>query len=317
MSLKDVVDEIKEAFLDEYKSTQVIFSSRPWAALKRDQRYFTMKLVPFSRSQTQEFFKKWFVDRVEIANEMTSDLNKHLHLYEVVSTPLIATILCVVRAHGGSLPESLVDVHDERLRLLLHDWDSAKGVKRYVFSEKDKYHFIKKLAYHLHEENLRGCSLAEIQSLARKVLGKVDTVEKAKCFVNELIKNNNILLKDAHWRMGILVTCSIKIPAICEAKDNANISLANYFDSGWWESVITIYAQITRDITKLLNDLKALGKLENNLERICELLELHPNTEYETKEQIYKLHEMNEAVEHSFVMYEDYEILRGLGKPKL
>ncbi|HXW55537.1 MAG TPA: NACHT domain-containing protein [Candidatus Cybelea sp.] len=330
--LLDGIDEAESAsvkiseelprLMKQFKAPQWIFTARAWATLTPDPLFCTAALLPFTREQVDEFFQRWFKDNRAHASEIIQHLQKNSHLYGIISTPLVATIFAVVKLLGGSLPSSLNELYEERLRLLLHDWDAVKGVTRDRFSPKDKRFFLRKLAFGLHSQHLRAVPWQGIIKQVVDVLGEIRTTTEAEAFALELVNHNNLLSQDAAGEWGLGHLRFQEHLAAVEARENPNISLADFIDSGWWTEVLTIYADITRDISPMISKVyKARGGegLSNDPEvllALLDLLKLAPNTDRKERYRIEKDWEIYTSVEKSFKNVSDTTILRGKGKPR-
>lgn len=331
--LLDGLDEIASKFanvkgqihelVSKYKKTQCFLSSRPWAVLESKNYFLNIKVLPFTEKQINDFFYTWFQRQPEQAEEIIDHLEQFEELRQIISTPLFATIFAVVKSMGGKLPRNLIELHEERLRLLLHDWDSVKGLKRDQYDSVDKRFLLRKLAYYMHLHVLKSLPLSRIYNLAIENIGAISDIESAESLINEMIQNNNVLFQneDGQWAFGHLQYQEY-LTAL-EVKENPEILLSEYILDGWWESVIKLYAVITRDITKLITD--AYNKYNKTKTLIDEdgvlstklyhLLLLAPNTSNKAKGRVYSELNLYKAVHESFTTLTDTDILLGKGRP--
>lgn len=304
----------------QHPATQCIVTTREWSALEKSAVFFTVNIQPLTKLQVETFFKNWFSDDVRHTKEILSHLKKNPRLYDLISTPLVATIFAVVKYLGGNLPSSTVEVHQERLRLLLHDWDAVRGVKRDKFSARDKLLFLRKFAYELHVKSSRAASKDEVISSVLWHVGQIHERATAEEFIRELVQHNNMLLQDASGSWGLGHLQYQEFLAALEAKENPNCSLADFVVAGWWTDVLRMYAELTRDISKLIYDVTKRGvRLEDHpdlLRNLYGLLALAPNTERRARTIVDKAWEIHTVVEKSFEAVTDDMLLSGRGKPR-
>ncbi len=264
--------------MDENPRAQVIIASRPWAAIRGKTSLFPAQLLPFTKDQVSEFFQRWFAGDPRHATEIEAHLQTQPGLYSFVATPLVATIFAVVKTIGGKLPSSLLEVYEERLRLLLHDWDAIKGVKRDAFDENDKRFFLRRLAYELHDNMRRSTEWTTLVKTALAHLGGIRDSNQAERLVRELsVDHNNVLFQDplGNWSLGHLQYQEYL--AALEAKENPRIDLSARLSKGWWANVLRFYAEMTRDITGLAEAaLRRVdqGPIDDEQNVIAALLEL-------------------------------------------
>lgn len=310
-------------FISDNKSVQCIFTARPWAALDRSHNFINLQLLPFTRDQAKTFFYNWFADEPSHAEDIINHLEKNPNLYEVVSTPLVATIFAVVKLFGQGLPTSLLQVYERRFELLLHNWDAAKGIKRDLFNAADKIFFLRRFAFYMHKQTFRALPWEEVTQIVLNTLGEIKGRDEAEAFAQELVQHNNVLIQheDGNWGLGHLQYQEYL--SALEAKENPRINLAHFIENGWWSSVIKMYSEMTRDISTLIlnsyyvygSKVEGLTGREDILFKLDSLLPLSPNTEEKAKGLIERDIDMINAVESSFVKYSDDEILHGKGRP--
>lgn len=320
--VKMVNSEIAQ-FMSTHESVQCIFTARPWAALDRSSKFLNLQLLPFTREQVKMFFHRWFADEPSHAEAIVSHLESTPNLYEVVSTPLVATIFAVVKLFGHGLPTSLLEVYERRFELLLHNWDAAKGVDRNVFHVRDKIFFLRKFAFYVHKQTQRTLPWEAVIQLILQTLGEIRDWQEAEGFARELVQHNNVLIQheDGNWGLGHLQYQEYL--AALETKENPRINLAHFIESGWWLSVVRMYAEMTRDITDLIvNTYYQYGSKQDGLTtnetilfRLNSLLPLAPNTDDKAKGLIARDIDVLTAIEQSFAKYSDDEILRGKKPP--
>ena len=317
---KDVQTELLD-FMTRFGRTQFIMTSRPWAALLGREQFLTVHLRQFTREQVQHFFANWFVDTPWHAQEIIDFLDENPELYAIISTPLVATTFAVIKSYGGRLPSSLIELYQERLRLLLHDWDAVRGVKRDQFTEADKLFFLRKLAFDLHSNSRRTCHREQMVQLSLKTVGEIRNLTEARSFVEELIQHNNMLFQESDGTWGLGHLQYQEFLTALEAKENPRIQLSQYLRDGWWWSVLKMYAELTRDISGLIHDARKSSPSFHDdqglLGRLHELLELAPNTESEARVQVEGAFEITSVIDRSYDMYSDDDILAGKGRPHL
>ena len=119
--------------------------------------------------------------------------------------------------------------------------------------------------------------------------------------------------QNARWGLGHL-RYQEHLTAL-ELKENPDVSCGNLVGSDWWLPVLRMYAEMTRDISRLIRDADRRGTLERNLRRLHELLQLAPNTSADERKMVERLCDMNSAVKESMEKYSDWDIIMGKGRP--
>ena len=125
-----ITNAIKE-FGGRYRDTQLIISSRFGGKYFAELKYLSIQLLPFTDEQRERFFNAWFENNEDVrSSELLEHISKHAEIGEIVRTPLLATIMCVLAEFKIPLPESEVRLYEERMKLLLGHYDTHKGIKR-------------------------------------------------------------------------------------------------------------------------------------------------------------------------------------------
>jgi hypothetical protein len=309
--------------MQRFPQTQIVFSTRGWAALPPNRAFCTAKLLQFTPEQVTEFLTKWFEEQPTHATEIIEHLDRNPSVYGVISTPLVATIFAVVKLLGGALPSSLIELYDERLRLLLHDWDAARGIKRDLFRAQDKRFFLRKLAFRLHQSAIRALPWRDILSQVIATVGEIKTVDMAETFARELVNHNNLLHKDSKGNWGLGHLQYQEHLAALEATENPAINLAEYIFDGWWRSVLMMYAEMTRDIAPLISKVydghegEGYSGKPKILQALRNLIDLAPNTDSNARQRVERDWEIYVEIKKSFRHLPDELVVKGLGKPKL
>ena len=296
------------ALMSAFRSVQCFVTARDWAASSPNRNMCTVRLLPLTSRQLKSVLHNWSNEYPSHGKDVLEHLEANPHLYKVLSTPLLATLFCAIKLLGGRLPSSAIELYGERLRLLLHDWDAAKGLRRDRFTPDDKLFFLKKFAFELHSEVQRSASWNRVIGLIRRTIGEIADRTQAEDFARELIRHNSMLFQDLEGSWGLGHLQYQEYLTALELKENPRTGLAEYLGRGWWMSVIKMYAQTTRDIGRLIHDANKEYKDKVDglrtdmelLEELSRLLKLAPNTEPEARGIVEPEWEMIEALEDSF-----------------
>jgi hypothetical protein len=287
------------ALLSEYEALQVIASTRPWARLETGPLMLDVVVRPLNDEQVKTFFTRWFSDNVEASAEVLAHIANHPDLRRPISTPLVAVLLAVVRSRGGRLPTSLPEVYDRRLDLFLSDWDSARGVHRNRFDARDKRLFLRKLAYEAHERRVRGLSRSVVLHRATSCLGRI-APQDAEAFVDEIIRHNNLLFEEPGGDIGFGHLQYQEHLVALEARENRMVDLASKLGDEWWSAALEIYAQITTDVSAIIDAAVRKKAVEQHTLQLGQLIGLAPNTEKGLRILVERMLEQDSAVAESF-----------------
>lgn len=253
---------IVEAISDigaSYPNSQIIVSSRASAAYVNDIKYLALTLLPFTDEQVSHFIDGWFIGDPVSGKMVKTHLLRTAELREIVRSPLLATILCVLAEHNVPLPSGEPDMYKERLELLLGRYDMHKKTKRVESRQPLLEVVARKLAFYLHSHTARSSSPAKLQEAAVRLCSKnssVSEVQKIRRAVKELDDPCNVLVPmtaDGDFGFGHLryqeYLCARELCA------NRGIDLAPLLSSPWWKGVLILFARMTDDVSYVITDI--------------------------------------------------------------
>jgi len=166
-------------------------------------------------------------------------------MFELTRNPLMLTVLCVVHHQRGRLPTRRVELYEQCLQVLVHQWCSRGALPR-RFGEREARQVLQPLAHWLHEEH--GRTNAEARSLARVIepplaeaLG-VDSVD-AVGFLRAAGAGPGIVAARGNDRYGLLhpclqeYLCARHLRSLSHGDPAVLDGLAVRFGDPWWREV--------------------------------------------------------------------------------
>ncbi|MCG3125581.1 MAG: hypothetical protein CHACPFDD_00406 [Phycisphaerae bacterium] len=193
VAIPTVLEEV-EALATRYPRCQIVVSSRTSGTVVARVPFVGVTLLPFTNRQRSTFVRRWFRAERARADGILHHLEAHTDVAEIVRNPLLATILCVLAQHGVPLPRSETRLYEERMRLLLGQYDIYKGVQRLQTHSTELGRLAQGIAFSLHERRTRAMGLEDLYRIAQKVIGRELDPLACTIAVNELIDPCGILL---------------------------------------------------------------------------------------------------------------------------
>ncbi|WP_288407884.1 NACHT domain-containing protein [uncultured Herbaspirillum sp.] len=248
-----------------YKDCQIILSARSSGTYLDSSHYLSITLLPFTDEQVINFIDGWFREKHETAEKVKAHLAITPVLAEIVRSPLLATVLCVLAENEVPLPATELNMFEERLKLLLGHYDIHKKTKRLTSHSNLLEEIATKLAFQLHERNIRSAPLLSLERFAIKAFEKKANrlqEEQIRTAVRELVDPCNILspmtpegdLGFDHLRFQEYL-CAI------ELRQNRGIDLIPLLSSPWWRSVLVLFAILTDDIQPIIAEV--ISRVDN------------------------------------------------------
>ena len=84
-------------------------------------------MADFDKGQIQAYAQRWFK---ETATEFLEELKANDLTYELASSPLLLTLICLVFEERHDLGFTRAGLYEEGLDILLKKWDAKRGIER-------------------------------------------------------------------------------------------------------------------------------------------------------------------------------------------
>ncbi|GEM_PF-2043144 len=277
-----------------YANCQIILSSRMSGRYTDEIQYLGLTLLPFTDEQVLHFIRGWFTGRPELAEDVKKHLEKAEELREIVRSPLLATILCVLAENNVPLPEGELSMYAERFKLLFGHYDIHKKTRRVDSHHSALEVIARKLAFYLHSRNVRSATLKDLEKAAVRIAGRRSSMSEAhiRLAVHELVDPCNVLVPmtaDGDFGFGHLRYQEyLSATEICA---NRGIDLGPLLSSPWWRSVLTLFAKMTDDISYVLEDVLEKGlKVTKCKENLLAMFETKSKSEQKHLQEIVEDH---------------------------
>jgi hypothetical protein len=300
-----ILDSINQ-FKDKYPFIQLIVSSRDCVSFISKINFLGVTLLPFTTEQLYHFIKSWFAEDVEEAQGLIMDIDCG-DLKEIVKTPLLATLLCILKKRGIDTPSTEMEIFTRRLKLLCGEYDNYKTIKR---SRSDSMQLEKaamKLAFHLHSRNKRSDSIESMVTYLAydNTFGYPEDV--CLLLVEELINPCNILHLDPltkNYSFGHL-RFQEHLAAL-ELKENRGRDILPLLNKDWWSGTLCLYAQAC-DFSGLIEDYyRYYGEVNSALKIFKEMVSHRPLRARSNLLLLIQQYERTERLEGYTVEEDDY-----------
>lgn len=122
-------------FSTRFPKARILLTSRPLESESLDHLGFDYaRIVPFNRDQIDTFVRRWSALFDSHAGAPTRHLDKEflealVELPELISNPLLLTLLCSVYQHKHWMASNRSELVGSAIDLLLQRWDSARGFR--------------------------------------------------------------------------------------------------------------------------------------------------------------------------------------------
>jgi hypothetical protein len=271
--------KIVDRFKNKYPKTNIILSSRIESYTK-DLDYLGIYLLPFTEGQRNYFIQSWFskkdVDRSQLIIE---HIENNETLSQLVRSPLLTTILCVLAESDTPLPVNEIELYSDRMRLLLGQYDRHKGIRRVESSYTVLKYVARKAAYILHNIERRQLDKKALKSALYSLKSKYPN-NQISLALDELIEPCNVLVPmTADGKVGFGHLRYQEYLASCELSENRSMGVGKLLQNRWWRGALVMFSMAADDISYLESWIANHGHVADVIETYNAMIDVRPESD--------------------------------------
>ncbi|HXZ40834.1 MAG TPA: hypothetical protein VEG68_08835 [Terriglobales bacterium] len=239
------ISRLAEDATKQDSSLQVVITARdyvygPWMTWVP-----RLHLSGFDDEQLKELVAKWLENDERKILAFFEQLERSQSLKEMMTVPLLATLIVLVFKQTAKLPENKTRLYEIFVDLHNGGWDLAKSVQRpSQFSATQKLFILKRIAASIHKEKRREMLEADVSSVARETLKDSNwKVLRSELLRDGLIVEMGSMISFAHHSFQEFLTARYLL-------GHLNVSyLTTCCDeylggSDWWQEVLFFYVDL-------------------------------------------------------------------------
>jgi hypothetical protein len=220
-------------------------------------RFQVLEVLDFTWEQSRRFLENWFRGRESEYRDLVNSLNRNVRMKTLAANPLILSLIAIVYENDLELPERRAELYNRCVEVLLKEWDSKRGIRRYSqFTTDRKRDLLEELAWHFHVQGKRYFPEPEVLAMIRDFLPTIGLDEADPAAVLKEIAANYGLLKEqaTGWYGFWHLTVQEYFAAVwaSEHYTESRDFLLRHRHDPWWEEVILLLAGRMSDATDLL-----------------------------------------------------------------
>jgi len=225
---------------------------------------------------------------------LLNHIKTNTEIGEIVRTPLLTTVLCVLAEFKIPLPDSEIRLYEERMNLLLGHYDTYKGIDRITISVKILESVARRLAYEFHRRGVRHLSYDKLINTAAALFEGKQSKNEIIRAVNELVDPCNVIVSMTYE--GELGFAHLRYQEYLAAKEiivNRGITtdtIRKFLHTASWRGALVLFSKMTDDIEFLINEVVYEDNVESVYDTIKAMLEVRPEKERESLKSIVEKH---------------------------
>lgn len=283
--LPSAIEQMAKRYPD---TVQIVVSSRFSGDFLGEISFFPVSILRFTNEQRDNFITKWFEDTTsrEVVSRIKEHLRKNPAIGKIVTSPLLATILCVLGENGVALPSSEINLYADRMKLLTGYYDSVKQIRsRISFTPHQLERCAQKLAYYMHLNNMRQISAEDIEHMLTATPFAVQaglTKDDARKAVKELFEPCNVIVPiQENGALGFEHLKYQEHLAAREILENRAIDVLPLLKHPWWREVMLLVSRMSENIEWLIKIVGEAGASSSQLAILDDMISLRPKLERE------------------------------------
>jgi len=224
---------------------QVIVTGRDYVSGPWLRWLSRVGLAELDNTQVDELISKWLGSDQHDTEEFKNQLALSKELSELMSVPLLGTLIIAVYKRVQSLPENRVRLYQMFVDLMCGGWDLAKNIPRKTsFGSVAKISVLTRLAGQMHISGTKESGESDFRVAVEKSLGEL--VKQWKELLDELLEDGLLLrggktLSFSHLSFQeYLAACDLLDPS-----GNRQLHALRCFLQGdnWWREVLSFYIE--------------------------------------------------------------------------
>ncbi|ATD07948.1 hypothetical protein PPIS_a3098 [Pseudoalteromonas piscicida] len=249
-STPSILQEIED-LVRKHNNLQIIISTRDCVSYLKEIEFLGVTLEPFTKEQLFKFIKTY--NGENNFKEIKREIQKN-KLYEIINTPLLATVACELYNQGIKSFSNENEIYNARLRLLTGEYDSYKKIKpRTNLHTEHLQNCAIELAYYMHVNEFRGYDkVSAVKYLLKNTGYEKKLIEN---LLHSLQYDCNILFFDTSeqkYHFGH-IRFQEHLAAVA-IKSKPEFDWVEKLSSNFWRGALSLYAQ-SNSIEFLVNRL--------------------------------------------------------------
>jgi hypothetical protein len=223
----------------------------------------TLQVLDFDWEQIEGFIGNWYASDPSKGEGLLRTLSANPRMEMLAANPLMLSLIALVYERELELPERRAELYNRCTNVLLKEWDSHRGIKRYSrFTADRKKDLLEEVAWHFHKRGVRYFVKEELLEVVAQYLPTIDiSPNDNEAILEEIAAQYGLLKEQAPGRYGFLhLTLQEYFAALAayeRGEEAVHYVVSNRHDS-WWEEVLLLLAGRLTDASPMLFEILGL-----------------------------------------------------------
>ncbi|MDH0290566.1 NACHT domain-containing protein [Pseudomonas sp. GD04087] len=196
-----IINEI-EGLSEKYPELKIVISSRPDSGIERSPYFRVYKLSPLQQEEIPDFLSK-ISNNKEKCTELSEAIKRSpSNIKELLTTPLMVTLLVLVYRAENKIPEQLADFYENLFLVLLSRHDKSKPgyirERATDLNERKLQQVFEAFCYVTRKKELSTIQQIEMHSAAEQAFKLTATTCDTLDFIKDITKVSNLILEEGY-----------------------------------------------------------------------------------------------------------------------
>ncbi|MCC5604269.1 NACHT domain-containing protein [Nostoc favosum] len=201
-----VIREIRD-FSQRFSMNRFVLTCRIAAKEYTFEQFTEVEVADFDQEQIQSFAVKWFTAKKSNIDKLfIEQLQENPSIYELASSPILLTLLCIEFEDAGDFPRTRTELYQRATHTLLRRWDAKRAIKRDdVYKHLSVLHKENLLSYLAFMNFEKGEYFWKQQDVQKYIAYYIRNFPESPHALEALLLDSEAVLKSIESQHGLLV----------------------------------------------------------------------------------------------------------------
>jgi hypothetical protein len=189
-----------EFWSNKYENLKIIVTSRPDSGIERSTFFRVYKLAPLNNEDQLGIIKKLTTNEDQRSSLINAIKNESNKIRELLTTPLMATLLVIVYKNTQKVPEEFSEFYEDLFQTLLVRHDKTKPgysrERKCRINERKLQEIFETFSFLCAQRKLTNLTEDDIHSISTEAIGFIKEPCEPSHFIHDIVKISCLILEE-------------------------------------------------------------------------------------------------------------------------